>query len=208
MVAWWCPSTAAPPAHMNVTHKGGWGGGCGGCLWHILLVADDKMPAEPTAFQCLCFESWRTTTVPHQGCLGAPWTFGHRRFPHLTALLPWSHAAPLPVTPLAGSGAIACQSGLILYSKLMAPDKRFTSGPRDQREGARMSRTTRPLQPYGTSSIPSHRFVQTNLPKRCMLNGLYALAPRMARSFYWILPILTLPPLPSILDPLFPPSVI
>lgn len=59
-----------------------------------------------------------------------------------------SHAAFLPVTPLAGSSAIACQSGLILYSKLMAPDKCFTSGLGDQREGATMSPTTRQLQPF------------------------------------------------------------
>lgn len=48
----------------------------------------------------------------------------------------------LLIKPVANSNMISCQSGLILYSELMAPDKHFTSRLRDQRECAMVSTAT------------------------------------------------------------------
>lgn len=51
----------------------------------------------------------------------------------------------LLVKPVASSNMISCQSGLILCSNLMAPDKHFTSRLRDQRECATVSMTTQQI---------------------------------------------------------------
>lgn len=51
----------------------------------------------------------------------------------------------LLVKPVANSNMISCQSGLILYSNLMSPDKHFTSQLKHQRECATVSMTTQQI---------------------------------------------------------------
>ena len=56
-----------------------------------------------------------------------------------------SNTGSLLVKPVANSNMISCQSGLILRSNLMSPDKHLTSPLRDQREYATVSMTTQQI---------------------------------------------------------------
>lgn len=95
-----------------------------------------------------CFHFYRRVSHFHCGCYLPLTTTNMEMQPSLGGLRrkQVTHASFLPVTPLASSSTIACQSGLILDWKLMAPDKCFTSGHR--RECAMVNWTTQHVQHF------------------------------------------------------------